>query len=149
MKNLHRNHGYTLTGVIIFLVIVMILWEGVLSQMGSYLRTEKKFRTQQIQRNGISHSLAWALTLCETGLPLTEDYSCLMTSPTDSNDIYVATFTLTAGINYNIDIRPATELDMWLPIAPETFNETDTNGNGNSGKDNGKGNKDKKQKKNK
>ena len=125
MKKSLRHYGYTLTGVIIFLVIVMILWEGVMSQMGSYLRTEKKFRTQHTQRNGVTHSLAWAITLLETGLPPEDDYSCLMISPTDSNDIFVATFSQTAGIHYNIDIRLATNLDMWLPYAPETFNSTD------------------------
>jgi hypothetical protein len=118
--------GYTLTGVIIFLVLVMLLWEGTLSQIGSYLRTEKAFRIRQTENDGFAHALAWAITLLETGLPPESNYSCLMPSPTDSNDIFVATFINTAGIHYSIDVRPANQLDMWLDEAPETFEEQQT-----------------------
>jgi len=126
MKNHCKKSGYTLTGVIIFLVFVMLLWEGTLSQIGSYLRTEKAFRIRQNQNDGFTHALAWALTLLETGLPPESNYSCLISSPTDSNDIFVMTFINTAGIHYSIDVRPATQLDMWLDEAPETFEEQQT-----------------------
>ena len=126
MKNSYKKSGYTLTGVIIFLVLVMLLWEGTLSQIGSYLRTEKAFRIRQTEKDGFTHALAWALTLLETGLPPESNYSCLMPSPIDSNDIFVTTFVKTAGIHYSINVRPATQLDMWLQEAPETFEEQKT-----------------------
>lgn len=123
MKKSHRRFGYTLTGVIIFLVIATILWASVMSRIGGYLRTEKSFRIRHMQQNGFTHALAWGLTLLETGLPPEDDYSCLMASPVDSNNVFVTTFTQTADSYYTINVRPATELDMWLPHAPATFNE--------------------------
>jgi type II secretory pathway pseudopilin PulG len=124
MKKTNRNSGYTLTGVIIFLVIVTILWASVMSRIGGYLRTEKAFSTRHAQQNGFTHALAWGVTLLETGLPPAADYSCLMTSPVDSNNVFVTVFSHTADNHYTINVRPANELDMWLPVAPGTFNDS-------------------------
>ena len=121
VKKSGRNNGHTLAAVIVFLLLVTLLWRGSLSQQGSYFRVEKACLVQQANRDGCMHSLAWALTLLETGLPPESPYSCLMASPVDANEIFVATFTQLAGVNYTVSVRLATPDDASLPPAPEAF----------------------------
>ena len=114
----------------VFLILAMLVWKGTLSQLGGYLRMEKVCQVQRAERSGYTHALAWGLTLLETGLPPESPYSCRMVSPVDSNDVFVTTFTNDAGIHYFVDVRPATQQDTWLPLAPDTFKDTGS-GNGN------------------
>jgi hypothetical protein len=125
VKKTGRNKGHTLAAVIVFLLLVTLLWRGSLSQQGSYFRIEKACRVQQAGRDGSIHSLAWALTLLETGLPPKSRYSCLMVSPVDANEIFVATFAQRGRIDYTVDIRLATAKDASLPMAPKTFEQVE------------------------
>jgi uncharacterized membrane protein YgcG len=134
-----RRAGYTLAGVMIFLVLVMFIWQGTLAQLGAYLRVEKTCQVQRTARSGYPQALAWGLTLLETGLPPESPYSCTMVSPVDSNDVFVTTFTQTAGVHYAVDVRLATEYDAGLPSAPDSFAGNSNNGNGH-GQGNGNGN---------
>ena len=125
MNKSGRNNGHTLAAVIVFLLLVTLLWRGSLSQQGSYFRVEKACLVQQANRDGCIHSLAWALTLLETGSPPKSRYSCLMVSPVDANEIFVATFTKGGGNSYTVNIRLATPKDTSLPVAPETFEQVE------------------------
>lgn len=138
VKKAYRNTGFTLAGVIVFLILATLVCEGALRQLASYLRVEKLCRIQMSDRTGYTHSLAWSLTLLETGEPPESPYSCRMVSPVDPNDVFVATFVNTAGIHYSIDVRPATQQDSSLPLAPETFADSGADSKPGKSKNNGK-----------
>lgn len=122
----YTNKGHTLAGVIIFLLLVTLFFKGALSQIGSYLRVEKACYIQHSGRKGCTSALAWGLTLLETGLPPELPYSCRMVSPYNANEVFVTTFTQTAGINYSVNVRPAGLDDESLPPAPESFGQDDS-----------------------
>ena len=127
MKRYYRHKGFALAGAIMFLLLVMIMWLSVTRQIGTNLNVEEHLQTQKAYYNGCIRALAWGLTLCETGCPQGDTYSCKMQV---SSQAYVVTFSKITGHTYDVTARPAETGDESLPDAPKTFASSDPPGHG-------------------
>ncbi len=117
------RRGHALIGTMIFLVLGMLLWTAAHHKIAGYLRVEKTHETREERSVNPKRAMAWSLALLETGLPPEDPYACRMVPNAETGKTYVATFTAVDTLKYSISIRPATEDDVALPLAPETFQE--------------------------
>ena len=121
MRKFSGHSGHALFGTMMFLLIVMILWLGVMRQVATCTRIEKNFQSQQSYYDSCIRSLSWGLALLETGIPPSDPYSCKMQVGEDDSQTFVVTFTKISELNYAVEARPAGLSDELLPSAPETF----------------------------
>ena len=117
-----RCSGHALIGMMVFVVLAMLLWAAVYSQMASSLRVEKACQLRLDQARGPIRAMAWGLSLLETGKPPWNPYSCKVNVDEQSELQYVITFTKIEENKYKIEVRPATESDSLLPPPPSNFN---------------------------
>jgi len=108
--------------MMVFVVLAMLLWAAVYSQMASSLRVEKACQLRLDQARGPIRAMAWGLSLLETGKPPWNPYSCKVNVDEQSELQYVITFTKIEENKYKIEVRPATESDSLLPPPPSNFN---------------------------
>lgn len=123
--NKYNRTGHTLTGTMIFLVLVTLLWTGTINQLMNYIRIEKKCSDKLDFTQTCTKATAWAITLLQTGRPETSHYSYLAEVSNQADGTYVICYSMTADDTWQIDVRPATSADMSLDIIPETFNTTE------------------------
>jgi len=127
-----RHDGHTLAGTLVGLVLAMLLWTALYRHTSGVLRMEKACRLRSDRAVSRTRALAWALTLLETGRPPNTQYiwcwsySCRVVVDDAPGGTYVVTYTkwnLEATI-YSVSVRPATEDDSSLPLAPQTFGQS-------------------------
>lgn len=127
MRPFPQCTGHTLTGTLLFLMVVTAIWLGTLRQMVSGLCLDRAFQNRTALAEGSMRAAAWGLALLETGLPPLEDVSYLVSLDEDSSEYYVVTFQCSETLCYTVSARPATEDDMTLEEIPTTFS-ADTSG---------------------
>ena len=114
-----RHGGHALFMTLATLVIMMLLWMVAFGQISSWLRTEKAHLYSQDRALGPTRAMAWGLKLLETGEPPVTPYAC-RANVGDAGE-FVITFALTAPLQYQVAVRPATQQDEDLPAAPTEF----------------------------
>lgn len=118
-----RHNGHSLAGTLVGLVLVMLLWTALYRQTTGFLRMEKACRLRSDRAAGCTRALAWALSLLETGTPPGGlDYSCRVVVAGGPPGTYVVSYVKGAENVYTVSVRPVTEDDSSLPLAPENFN---------------------------
>jgi len=119
-----RHNGHSLAGTLVGLVLVMLLWTALYRQTTGFLRMEKACRLRSDRAAGCTRALAWGLTLLETGRPSVDLVSYRVTVADGPGGTYVLIFEKTPEKknHYTVSVRPATEDDSSLPLAPDNFN---------------------------
>ena len=119
MRRRTRQSGYALVSTMVCLVLMMLLWTAAFSHLGGYLRLEKAVQTREARDDGATRALAWGLSLLETNLPPSNPYSCRV-DPGFGQE-FVITYTSAETLRYAVSVRPATNSDSMLPLAPNKF----------------------------
>ena len=121
--NTHNRTGHALISTMAFVAISSIVCVTAFHRMDTAIRTETASQSRMSTVGPSAYALAWGLSLLETGEPpQTPTYVCQAEVVPDTP--YVMTFQRTSEdpLNYHLDVRPATEDDVDIPEAPETFN---------------------------
>ena len=121
--NTHNRTGHALISTMAFVAISSIVCVTAFHRMDTAVRAETASQTRMDYVGPSAYALAWALSLLETGEPPeTPRYQCQAEVVPDV--FYVMSYQRTGQepLRYRVDVRPATEDDVDVPTAPESFN---------------------------